>query len=98
MKLYHVTDVAAARGILDTGFRDTRGGYGTIHERAGVWLSDQPLTANDGVLGDVILEVETDLSPDVLAAYEWVEEGKGYREFLVPAAIVNGRSKVTVNQ
>ena len=30
------------------------------------------------------------IAPDeVLAEYEWVEDGKPYREFLIPAEIVN---------
>jgi hypothetical protein len=31
--------------------------------------------------------LRTERSKD--SAFEWIEEGKGYREFLVPAAIVN---------
>ena len=32
----------------------------------------------------------------VVAPYEWVEAGKGYREFLVPAEIVNRYGPPTV--
>ena len=30
-----------------------------------------------------------DIPDDVLEPYEWIEEGKPYREFLTPAEIVN---------
>ena len=33
--------------------------------------------------------VEVDVPEEVMAEWEWVEEGKGHREFLVPAEIVN---------
>ena len=31
-----------------------------------------------------------------LAAYEWVDEGNYYREWLVPAETVNGHAKVRI--
>jgi hypothetical protein len=48
-----------------------------------------PLDANDGVMGDALLAVTFDLAP-----FEWVEEGKGYREWLVPAAFINAKMSV----
>ena len=48
MKLYHRTDVLAARAILRAGFRDGRGTYLTRHVFTGVWLSDRPLDENEG--------------------------------------------------
>jgi hypothetical protein len=30
----------------------------------------------------------------MIAAYEWVKEGKPYREWLIPAAILNGAGQV----
>jgi hypothetical protein len=30
----------------------------------------------------------------VLAPYEWIEEGKPYREWLAPAAVLNESAKV----
>jgi hypothetical protein len=53
----------------------------------GVWLSNVPLDSNEGTKGEDLLTIEI---PDaVLAEYEWIEEGKPYREFLVPAELVN---------
>ncbi len=86
MKLFHRTSPAAAAKILRNGFADARGDYGTGTQHSGMWLSDAPLDANDGVLGGALLTVEIDL--DRIADFEWIEEGKGYREWLVPASIV----------
>lgn len=85
MRLFHRTDAAAA--ILSDGFCDTSGSYGTSREHSGVWLSDTPLEVNDGVEGAGLLAVE--IPEDEIADFEWVEEFKTYREWLVPAAIVN---------
>jgi hypothetical protein len=52
----------------------------------GVWLSDRPLDANEGAYGDVVLFVE--IPEGIVPQYEWVQD-IGYREFLVPAEIVN---------
>jgi hypothetical protein len=67
----------------------------TTEEHSGVWLADVPLDSNEGADGDTLLEVTfDDLAP--LADYEWVEEGKPYREWLVPAALVNLIGKVRI--
>lgn len=62
-----------------------------------MWLSDVPLDANEGAFGDALLAVRFaagDLAE--LTNYEWLEDGKPYREWLVPAALVNGRATVRV--
>lgn len=89
--LYHRTTAAAARAILTGGFRDGTGTYLTKNVYSGVWLSDIPLGANEGAGGDTLLEVALDLPDAELARFEWVEEGRCFREFLVPAELVNRR-------
>lgn len=84
---FHRTTARAARQILRDGFRDAESGYMTGDTHRGVWLSDRPLDANEGAFGDALLEVE--IAEAVIAPYEWVEEGRAFREFLVPAALVN---------
>ncbi len=96
MKLYHRTTDQAAASILDQGFQDATGGYLTTHEYTGVWFSDMPLDATNRTRGDVLLEVILDVGDDVLGRYEWVEEGKRDREFLVPAEVVNRHGTVRV--
>ena len=86
-KFYHRTTREAAELIVKDGFHDSTGYYLTSTQRTGVWLSDVPLDENEGAKGGILLEVS--LSHDALkemAKYEWVEHGKGYREWLIPAA------------
>ena len=88
MKLYHTTTPDAARKIQAQGLRDRTGHYLTSTEHTGVWLADAPLTVNEGTTGNQVLEV---CFPDDfdLSEWEWVEEGKPYREFLIPADRIN---------
>jgi len=92
MKLYHRTN--AAEAILEHGFKDSSGFYMTDRLHSGVWLSDRPLDDNEGADGDVLFCLA--IPEDVVKGYEWIEEGKPYREFLVPAMIVNAYGKPQV--
>jgi hypothetical protein len=86
MVLYHVTDPEAAGLIERDGFRDGEGSYLTQEPWEGVWLSDRPRVSQVKEPAVFVLDV-----PDGLVGeYEWVEEGSGYREFLIPAEVVNG--------
>lgn len=93
-RYFHRTTAAATEAILAQGFRDGRGRYMTGTEHEGVWLSDRPLDANEGQWGVMLLAVE--VPAHVVEPYEWVEEGKSYREFLAPAALLNAQGKVTI--
>ncbi len=86
---FHRTDRPAADAILADGFRDASGDYMTERTHEGVWLSDVPLDANEGASGDVLLVVIMALSDAEQDQFEWVEEGKPYREWLFPAALIN---------
>ena len=72
---------------LALGFRDGRGTYLTSNEYTGVWLSNVPLDCNEGAAGDELLSLE--IPDEVITKYEWIEEEKPYREFLVPAVVLN---------
>lgn len=92
MILYHRTPAGAA--ILAGGFRDGHGHFLTANEYSGVWLANTPLRAADGAPGDDLLVVE--IPEAAIAEYEWIEEvpwraseTDRYREWLVPAEIVN---------
>jgi hypothetical protein len=52
-----------------------------------LWVSDRPLDANEGAWGDTLLALEVPIS--VFEEYEWPEEGRGYRESLIPATTLN---------
>jgi len=83
--LYHTTTEQAARAILSGGFKDATGNFLTDREFAGVWLSDRPLDENDGTKGGTVLQVSLSAPESAIAEFEWSEEGKPYREWLIPA-------------
>jgi hypothetical protein len=93
MILYHITSSENAAAIKRDGC-DTGGSYMTESEHRGVehrgvWLFDRPLDANEGAWEDTAIAVDLPLSEADLDQYEWKEEGKVYREWLIPAAIIN---------
>jgi hypothetical protein len=93
MRLYHVTDRASAEVIISEGFKDAE----VIHDDSelliGVWLSDRCLAGEDdvgprlGPVADSALSIE--LPAEVAEAYERRDSAKPYREFCVPAALLN---------
>jgi hypothetical protein len=85
MKSFHRT--AAADKILSDGFRNGSGRYLTDEQHEGVWLADRTLDEDPGAGAYTVLAVEVPES--VVSDYEWVEDGKSYREFLVPADLLN---------
>ncbi len=98
MKLHHRTTMEAARSILKKGFIDQTGNYLTEQKLTGVWFSDRPLDSNEGIRldADTLLEITTRLSESALAEYEAVEDEKPYREWLVPAALINANSTTRI--
>lgn len=87
MKLYHITKKNNAQKIEKEGFKDAEGYYLTIHKYRGVWLSDSPLTYLMTSEDDRFFVV--DIPEKIVKKYKWIEEHKGYREFLVPEDVVN---------
>ncbi len=95
--LFHRTSEASAHEIVGSGFCDNTGTYFTGEEFTGVWLSNRPEDANEGAAGRALLRVTLDLSESDLTAYEWVNEGnESYREWLIPASLINLRAKVEI--
>jgi hypothetical protein len=60
----------------------------------GVFLSDKPLDYNEGAKGEQLLEVTLPEDCCDWDYYEIVEEGKGFREWCVPADIINRNAKL----
>jgi hypothetical protein len=90
---YHTTDAVDA--ILRDGFRDATGSYMFDNfELTGVFLGDSPMDINEGAKGDQVLRVEFPDDVD-LGAFELVEEDQPYREWCVPAALINEYATVT---
>jgi hypothetical protein len=96
MKVYHRTTETAADAILTTGFKDGTGRYGITQKHSGVWVSDCPLDANEGANGDVVLTMN--IPAKVFARFEWVEEGKSYRESLIPASTLNQYGRPSIHE
>lgn len=95
MVLYHKTTVEAAAGILREGFRDGTGTYLTTEQHCGVWLSDRP---DVGQFSGVLFELTFPGPDSELSCFEWIEEGKEYREWLIPSEFVNSRMSFKVIQ
>ncbi len=87
--VYHRTSLDAAVSIVRDGFRDATGTYMTRSEHTGVWVSDCEQDPTGGALGEALLTVTTVFSESDLDAFEWVEDDKPYREWLLPAQLLN---------
>jgi predicted DNA-binding antitoxin AbrB/MazE fold protein len=89
--LYHATTAESAIAILANGFED-----GKWHGLSGVFVSLKPVDVNEGAKGDTVLRLTTSIKLEALRRYEIVEEGKPYREWIVPARILNASASVRV--
>ena len=98
MRLFHVTGNKNAEAILKEGFKEgfrgIRPGVGdgtetylTDREWSGVWISDKPFDDAHRSVGITLFAIE--IPEEDISDLEWVEEGKPYREWLVPAALLN---------
>jgi hypothetical protein len=96
LKLFRRVTSEEAQRVLRSGFENRCGSYLTGYECDGVWVSDRPLDCNDGVPVDAtsLLEVDLALSETDIADFEWVEDGKTYREWLLPADLLNAHARV----
>ena len=87
MLVFYRTTQAGAEQILRSGFHDHTARYLTDREWTGVWVSDRPLDNSEGASGETLLQIEVE--EPLIAAYEWVKEGKPYREWLIPSSVLN---------
>jgi hypothetical protein len=85
MKLYHAT--LHATEILRDGFGESSGTYLTESDHSGVWLFDRPVDNYMGG-GDLAVLLELEIPEPVVAPFEWASS-LPYRQFLMPAALVN---------
>jgi hypothetical protein len=89
--LYHRTSLEDARTILSEGFRDSAGFIFNTRSWTGVWFCSSP---TGGENGDVVLAVKLAIDDQELARWEWTGEGRDYREWLIPANVVNQRGTI----
>ncbi len=87
MRLYHVSDQAEI--ILKEGFHDGPGFYreGKLHR--GVWMFSKPTDDRPDAPALDPRTVVVVVPDEVVARYEWVEEGSPQRKFLIPATVLN---------
>lgn len=102
MRLYRWVSLEQARRILDgPGFEDTRFD-GLVKPLAGVWVTDEPreyAMAGRVERADVLLAID-DLDERDVAPYEYTDNGEVaqfYREWLVPADLLNRRGLVSID-
>ena len=97
MRLFHIASKANAEAILKDGFRDVMGYHHAGQEWTGVWVSSEPLDWNQRqYLNDADTLFAIEIPEDVISGFEWVEEGKMIREWLVPAALLNSNGPPVV--
>ena len=90
MRVFHSTPTRNVESIRAEGFRDAEGTYMTTNIHRGVWLGNRPIDWNDaGFTEEDISVVVLEIPEATLAEWEWIEEEKPYREYLVPAKVVN---------
>ena len=85
MQIFHTTP--NLKGILRDGFKDTSSFYTGNSLTTGVWFADEPLDCAEGAVDEFVLTLE--IPDEVFSQFEWVVEGKRYREACLPAALVN---------
>jgi hypothetical protein len=93
LKLYHRTTAVNAKNILRDGFLQRRERYTTDFDERGVWFSDQAGLALDLEFDGVVLRIDLDLSDESLAGFEQSEGIEPFREWLIPATVVNDSTK-----
>ena len=94
---YHRTNADNARGIIDSGFKNSSGYFMNNRIWTGVWLSSIPVESEASA--DALLMVKLEIDGRELSRWEWSGEGRSYREWLLPANIINRCATVEmVNQ
>jgi len=87
VRLFHITSNANAEAILKEGFRDATGYYLTDQQHTGVWVSGEPFDGQ--YLNDANTLFAIEIPEDTISEFEWIEEAKTIREWLIPAALLN---------
>jgi len=103
MQLFHRTNIAEARRVIREGFRDEKWRFGRdavtgeAIEAVGVWMSDRPLTTDEGPLGDAVIEIALSAGEDILARFEVFGPTTDARLWVVPAQLVNSRGEFRIH-
>lgn len=92
---YHRAKPEIAQTILQEGFKNSSGDFLTNKLWTGVWLSSVPAEKRNDEDDAVNLMVKFEATErELLSRWEWTAEGRPYREWLIPAALLNKRASV----
>ena len=86
MLLYHLTTKRNAEKIEAGGLIDGTGSYMLTREGSGLWYLDSVREFDARPEVDTVLTFS--IPAGVAVQYEWEDEVKPYREFLIPASVV----------
>jgi hypothetical protein len=89
VKVYHIVRSAEAPDIEVRGFREPSGRYLADSLENGICVADRPLLAESGIEIGLAACFEILVADRVLVGRERVEAGKEYRQYLVPALLLN---------
>ena len=96
LSFYHRTSSENARVIVESGFQNSTGYLFGNRAWTGVWLTSRPLDRNGRAETDTLLKVKLDVSERELGCWEWTGESRCFREWLIPAALINQRMTAEV--
>lgn len=87
-KLFHRTSAELGALLLREGFLDRPGRYTSDFSGEGVWFSDEPQGCVEREYGEAVVSVELRISARALSVFERLDDQDGYREWLIPLALV----------
>jgi len=93
---YHRTSDEGVAAILENGFKDSEGFYGMGIELKGVWISNRPLDINEGTAPGPLLRIMLRTVEAQLEEFEVINDGATYREWCLPAALLNSKATAEV--
>ena len=91
---YHRANAEEARAILESGFTNSSGYFRDNKIWTGVWLSSTPVDSSNNGDDEALLIVKLEADERALSRWEWTAEGRSYREWLIPAALINKCAKI----
>ncbi len=95
-RLFHRTRAESVEAILRDGFYDSEQWLGCSgSDLEGVFLSDIPVTCQDGAKGEALIEVMFDIPEhEISSQFEFLDERQLFREFMVPAQFIREHAQL----
>ena len=103
MLLFHRTSVSQARAIVKDGFNDEKWSFaseditGKAVKAVGVWLTDRPLSRDEGPEGAAVLEITLPLPVEALAPFAVEGVLEEAQLWIIPARMVNQHAGIRVS-